>query len=171
MVACGQSQQLGQDHARLRVAVIVGLQPGKDQVELFVFDRGGKGLRGVERIQPDELVVFEMNRPIRALGQRLAQHLLRPRRTARDHDDLALVLLPLAQRLFQRVGIRLVHFVRNIFADPRAAFVQLERRIFLRHLLHANQDFQECDSLPLWLSRAVRKPVSINEHPLCGEMW
>ena len=45
--------------------------------------------------------------------------------------------------------IRLVHFVRHIFADPRAALVELQRCVFLRHLLHANQDLQENDSLPL----------------------
>ena len=92
---------------------------------------------------PTNFVVFQMNRAIRALGQRLAQHLLRPRRAAGDHDDFAFVLFPLPQRLFQRERVRLVHFVRNIFANPRAAFVELERRIFLRHLLHANQDFQD----------------------------
>ena len=102
----------------------------------------------IERVQPDELVVLQMNRAIRALGQRLAQHLLRPRRTAGDDDDFALVLFPLPQRLFEGVGVRLVDFVRDVFADPRAAFVELQRRVFLRHLLHANQNLQENDSLP-----------------------
>ena len=92
MVACGQPQQLGQNHAGLRVAVIVGLQPGEDQVKLFVFDGRGKGLGRVERIEADELVVFEMNGAIRALGQRLAQHLLGPRRTAGNDHHFAFVL-------------------------------------------------------------------------------
>ena len=52
------------------------------------------------------------------------------------------VLFLLAQRFFERVGVGLVHFVGNVFADPGGGFVELERCILLRHLLHANQDFQ-----------------------------
>src|SRR5579862_8047107 len=44
------SQQLRQDDARLRISVIVGLQPSEDKIKLFVFDRRRKRLRGVQGI-------------------------------------------------------------------------------------------------------------------------
>src|SRR6516165_526823 len=37
------AQQLGQDHAGLRVTVVVRLKTSEDQVELLVFDGGGEG--------------------------------------------------------------------------------------------------------------------------------
>ena len=117
------AQQFGEDHAGLRVSIIVGLQTGEDQVELFVLDRCGEGLRGVERVQPNELVVFEVNGTVRSLGKRFAQDLLCASRAAGDDDDLAVMLFPLAQGLFEGVGVRLVDFVRDVFANPRAAFV------------------------------------------------
>ena len=92
-----------------------------------------------------------MNRAIGALGQRFAQHLLGTRGTAGNHHDFALVLFALAERLFQRKSIGFVHFVGDVFANPRAAFVELERCIFLRHLLHADQDFQTSLLLPMTL--------------------
>ena len=70
------AQKLRQDDAGLRVSVVVGLQTGKDQVELLVFDGGGESLRGVERIKPDESVVLEVNGAVRALGESFAQNLL-----------------------------------------------------------------------------------------------
>jgi len=52
------------------------------------------------------------------------------------------VFFLLAKRLFQRVRVGLVHFVGDIFTDPGAGFVEFERGIFLRNLLHADQNFQ-----------------------------
>ncbi len=141
------AQEFGEDHSSLRIAVIVRLQAGKDEIELLVLDGGGDGLGRVEGVEADELVVFEVDGAIRALGQRLAQHLLGARRAARDHDYFSLMLFPLAQGFFERVGIGLIDFIGNIFADPGTGFVQLERRIFLRDLLHTDQNFQEEDSL------------------------
>src|SRR5205823_8933810 len=40
-----------------------------------------------------------------------------------------------------------------VFADPSAALIQLERRVLLRHLLHADQNLHNCSG----------KLVSINE--------
>ena len=140
------AQQLGQDHAGLGKAVVVGLQAGEDQVEVFVLDRSREGLRGIEGIEGNEAVAFQMDGAVGALGQRLAQNLLRARRAAGDDHYLAAMLFLLAQRLFQRVGVGLVHFVGNIVANPRAALVQLERRVFLRDLLHADQDLHQGSS-------------------------
>ena len=123
--------------------IIVGLQSGEDEVEAFVLDGRREGLSGVEGVERDEAVALEMNGAVGSLGQRLAQHLLRARRAAGDDHHLATVLFFLAQRLFQGVGVGLIHFVGNIFANPRAALVQLERRVFLRDLLHADQDLHQ----------------------------
>ena len=65
------AQQFRHDHAGLRVAVVVRLQAGEDEVELFVFDGRGEGLGDVEGVQPDKAVVFKMDGAVRALGQRL----------------------------------------------------------------------------------------------------
>jgi hypothetical protein len=48
------AQQFGEDHAGLGVAVIVGLQAGKDQIEFFVFDGRRKSPGGVEGIEADK---------------------------------------------------------------------------------------------------------------------
>ena len=134
------AQQLSQDDAGLGKAVVVRLQAGEDQVEGLVLNRRRERFGGVEGIEANESVAFEMDGAVGALGQRLAQNLLRARRAAGDDHDLAAVLFLLAQRLFQRVGVGLVHFVGNVVANPRAALVQLERRVLLRDLLHADQD-------------------------------
>ena len=153
------AQQLRQDHARLRVSIIVGLQSGKDQIELLVFDRRREGLRGVEGIQSDEVVVLEMNRAVRALGQRFAQHLLRPRRAGGDDHNLAFMLFPLAQRFFQRVRVRLVDLVRNVLADPGAASFNFSGASFCGTCF-MQPKFSRDDSLLPW---QPRKRVSINE--------
>src|SRR5437879_2567855 len=90
-------------------------------------------------------------------------HLLRPRRTARDHHNLAFMLLSLPQRLFERIGVRLVDLVGNVFANPRARVIELQGCILLRHLLHANQNLQENFSLDRWRASTTAKPVSIND--------
>ena len=96
----GPAQQFGQDDAGLRVAVVVRLQAGEDQVELFVFDGGGEGLGGVEGVEADEGIIFEVDGAVSALSQRLAQHLLGPGGTGGDGDDFSAMLLFLAERLF-----------------------------------------------------------------------
>jgi len=57
-----------------------------------------------------------------------------------------LFLLP--QSLFQCVSIGFVHFIRDVFADPRSAFIQLQRSIFLWDLLHAYQDLHPAPQTP-----------------------
>ena len=135
-----QSENLGQNHARLRISVIVRLQAGEDQVKFFILDGGRDRPRRVVGIEADKSSVLEMDRPVRAFRQRLAQNLQRPRRAGRQDDHLARMLFLLPQRLFERKRVRLIHFVGNIFADPRPRFIQLQRSVFLRYLLHANQN-------------------------------
>ena len=151
------AQQFRQHDAGLRVTVIVGLQAGKDQVEFFVFDSGGKGAGGIGGVQSNESVVFKMDGAVRALRQGFAQNLLGARGTGGDDDHFSAVLFFLAQRFFEREGVRFIDFVRNIFADPGAGLVQLERRIFLRHLLHADQNLHQSPEANV--SRVVNERV------------
>ena len=136
------AQQFRQDNAGLRVAVIVGLQAGEDQIEFFILDGRREGLRGIKGIESDEGIVFEVDGAVRALGQGFAQHLLRTRRAGSDDHHFSSMFFSLAQRFFEGESVGLVHFIRDVFADPGRSLVQLERCILLRHLLHANQDFQ-----------------------------
>jgi hypothetical protein len=131
----------GQDHAGLGIAVVVGLQASEDQVELFVFDGGGKGAGGIVGIEADEGIVFQMDSTVGTLGQGFAQHLAGTRRARGNYDHLATVLFLLAKRFFQGVGVGFVHFVGNVFADPGSGLVEFKRGIFLGDLLHAHQDF------------------------------
>src|SRR5271154_4427595 len=88
----------------------------------------------------DEAVVFEMDRPICALGESLAQYRLGAGRAGGDRDYLAAVLFLLSQRLFEGIGIGFVHFVRDVFANPGPGFIQLERRVFLGDLLDTDKN-------------------------------
>src|SRR5262249_1058038 len=108
------AEQLGEHNASLRVSVIIGLQASKNQIELLFFDSSGESLRGIEGIESDKRVVLEMNSAIGALGQCLAENLLRTRWPGGDHDHLAAVLLLLAQSLLERVGIGLINFVGDV---------------------------------------------------------
>ena len=69
------------------------------------------------------------------------RYLLCPRRPGGDDHHLAAVLFLLPQSLFQRVRVRLIHFIGHVLTNPRARFIQLERRILLRNLLNTNQYF------------------------------
>jgi hypothetical protein len=64
-----------------------------------------------------------MNGPVSAFRQGFAQHLLGARRTGGNHDNLSAMLFFLSQSLFQSVGIRLIHFVGNVFANPGTGLI------------------------------------------------
>ena len=83
-----------------------------------------------------------MNGAIGAFGQAFAENLLGAARARGDYNHLPAMLFLLPQRLFQRVGIRLVDLVGNVLVNPCTGLVQLQRRVFLRNLLHADQDLQ-----------------------------
>ena len=111
-----QPKALGEDHAGLRGALIVGLKAGQHKVEFLlahgVGERAGddKGICGDRR----EAIVLNVNGAIGAARQRFAQHLRRARRPGSADDDLAAMLLSQAKRLFERVGVGLVHLEAGI---------------------------------------------------------
>ena len=87
--------------------------------------------------------VLEASSPtnaVRAFCQRLAQNLLRPRRTGGNDDYFPTVLFLLAECFFERERVRFIHFVGDVLADPGTGLVQLERSVLLRHLFHADQN-------------------------------
>ncbi len=155
------SQQLRQHHAGLRVAVIVGLQAGEDQIKLLIFNCRRKCPRGVRRVQPHKTGILKMNGTVRALGQRLAKHLLRPRRPGGNGDHFPAMLFFLPQSFFERKRVRLIHFVRNILTNPSPRLIQLERRILLRNLLHAHQNLQGISDSECMRMRSINQAVSI----------
>src|SRR5215472_14684717 len=50
------------------------------------------------------------------------------------------VCFSFCRRASSRAYASLVHLVGNIFPDPCTRFIQLQRSILLRHLLHADQN-------------------------------
>jgi hypothetical protein len=113
----GPAEKFGEDDSGLRVSVVVRLQAGKNQVELLVFDCGGESFCGVEGVEADEGIVLQMNRAVGAFCQCLPQNLRGSRGAGRDYDDFSAMLLFLAQRFFERVGIRFVDFVGNVLGS------------------------------------------------------
>src|ERR1039458_1829465 len=106
-----------------------------------------------------------MNGAVGAFGQGFAQHLLGARRTGGDHHYFPAVLLFLSESFFQSVGIGLIHFVGNIFANPSAGFVKFKGDILLRDLLHADENFQRTAPCTiLWWE-------GTGQYKLAGNIW
>src|SRR6185503_7622284 len=71
--------------------------------------------------------------------QRLADDLRRPRRAGRADDHFPAVLLLQPQRLFQRVGVRLVQLEAGVLiADPGFLIVDAQLPLARHHLLHTD---------------------------------
>jgi hypothetical protein len=120
---------------RLR-QVALRLRPFLRERELDLYDLAGSPALRDYHTQLER--VFKVDGAVRPLGQGLAQYLLGARGTGCDYDHFSTVLLFLAQGFFEGKGVRLVDFVRHVFANPGAGLVQFEGRIFLRHLFHAD---------------------------------
>src|SRR5690349_11196075 len=88
-----------------------------------------------------------MNRAVCTAGQRLADHLSRPRRSSRHDNDFAGVLLFETKRLFERVGVRLVQLEAGILvADPALVLVNAKLPLSGDNLFDTDGDFHA--SLP-----------------------
>src|SRR4030095_384094 len=62
--------------------------------------------------------------------------------TGRADDDFAAVFFPKPQRLFERIGVGLVHLIAAVlFADPRLCVVEPRLPLSRRDLLDANRNF------------------------------
>ena len=78
------AEPLGQHRPELRVALVVGLQPGEDQVEPLLAHRVGDGGAAAAAIGARQGVVLDVDGAVGAAGQRLADHLLHAGRAGRD---------------------------------------------------------------------------------------
>ena len=100
--------------------------------------------------------VFDVNRAVGAAGQRFADHLLHARRAGRADHHFAAVLLAQAQRLFERVGVGLVHLVADVLlANPRLVVVQARLPLARGHLLDANGNFHDRQPLSNLLNNSA----------------
>src|SRR4029077_14109729 len=86
-------------------------------------------------------IVFDVDGAIGDARERFANYLGDARRPRGADDDLAAVLLLEAQRLLERVLIRLVHLEGAILlADPGLAVVETRLPLARRDLLDADGD-------------------------------
>ena len=136
---CGvrQAENLSKDYARLSISIVVRLQSRHDEVSILITNCFCQNARGSEGRKVHNLVANHMNCAIGAARQRVFDHALRalwPHRN--DHDFAAHFFLD-AQRFFERIAIRLVHFERQIgFFDPGEIFIDAQDRVLVRDLLH-----------------------------------
>ena len=143
---CGvrKAEQFGEQHAGLAETLVVALQAGEDQIELFVFDCGSQRTRGRQRIEFVELIVGNVDSAVGAFGQSFFDGLFGAVGTHGDGHDFAALFFFQAQGFFEREAVRLIRFEADVgFADPRAAFDDGERRILGGNLFDADSDFQE----------------------------
>ena len=97
----GQAEQLGNNDAGLAQSQVFRLQAGQHQVGILRLDGRGQQPRHAQRIASRQIVADDMDCPVRALGQRLADgraHALRPRADddhSRRRADFPSVAAPL----------------------------------------------------------------------------
>ena len=120
IVECGMLQPLGQHDADLRVALIVGLQSGEDEIETLVRHGRGQRRRGDRGVSAGQRLVLDVDGPVRAARQRFPDDLLHARGSGGAHHHFPAVLLAQPERFLQRVGVGFVQFVAGVLlADPR----------------------------------------------------
>src|SRR4030095_13328156 len=133
-----QAQAFSQYNACLGETHVVGLQTGQDQVEALFAHGLRKSSGHTKGIRTAEAVVFDVDRPIGAAGKSFTNDLRDPRWTSRADDDFAAVFLFEPQRLFERVGVGLVHLVGRVgLTNPGLGFVKAWLAIPRRVLLDA----------------------------------
>ena len=138
------AEPLGEDDTDLAEALVVGLEPGQHEVELFVRHRRGKRVSDDERIGGGQRIRLDVDGAIGAARQRLANHLADAGGAGRADDDLPTVLLLEPQRLFERIGIRLVELEAGVaVANPRAAIGDSQLPLTGDDLLDANRNFHD----------------------------
>jgi len=136
-----QAELFSEDHPSLAKARIVRLQAGQDEVVLFPTD--GCGKRGGSRVSVgfDKAIVFDVDASVGPLGERFAQRGGGPRRAGGHGHHLSPVLFLEPQRLFERVGVRLVHLEgQAIVAHPCRALVKADHGVPRHDLLNADKD-------------------------------
>ena len=99
-------------------------------------------LRYAEGVALVQVVGFDVNGAVCALGKSFADGGADALGPCAEHDDFAAVLLPELQRFFQCVGVRLVHGVLQVgLFDPFSGAVDADLRIALGDLFDGYDDF------------------------------
>ena len=137
------AEPLGEDDADLAEALIVGLQAGEDEIELLVLHRRGERVGDARTRRPlasaSSSTWIARSAP-RASASRIT---CATRAGPAEHDhDFAAVLLLEPQRLFERVGVRLVHLEAGVLiADPGLRVVEAGLPLAGGDLLDADGNF------------------------------
>ena len=105
-----QAQNFRENNPRLRIAVIIRLEPGHDEVRLLIANRPCEHAGGGEGRQVNHVVANDMNCSISAARQSVFDDTLSPLRSHGNDDDFAANFFLDPQRFFQRVTVRLVDF-------------------------------------------------------------
>jgi hypothetical protein len=106
-----------------------------------------------QRVEGREVVEFDVDGAVGALGESLAQRRSDALGPQADDDDLAAILLLQLERFFEGVGVGLVDGVGQIvFVDPLSAWREGDLGVALGNL------FNRCDDL----HGRVRAPVKMN---------
>ncbi len=158
IVACGMPELLGKDDADLAEALVVGLQAGEHQVELLVANRVRQRIGDDERVGCRQRVGLDVDGAIGATGERFAQHLRGPSRAGRHDHHFPAVLLLQPQRLFERVGVRLVQFEAGVLVtDPGLPLVHAQLPLARDDLFDTDGDLHsfQLPALSSQLSSAI----------------
>src|SRR5258708_26757759 len=111
--------------------------------------------------------MLDVDGPLGAARQRLANDRLHAGRSGRADHHFAGVLFPQPQRLLQRVGIGLVHLVAGVLlANPRLLIVQAWLPFAGRDLLDADCNLHTIRTSPSHASETqrilfTRRPVTV----------
>jgi hypothetical protein len=142
MVACGIPNISAITTPVCPQAEIVGLQPRQDQVGLLRGNRRGEEAGHAERVEFCQIVGFDVDRTVSALGQRFPNGLPGTLRSGAEHNHFAAVLFLEQQGRFQRVRVRLIDLKAEIlFRKPLAARINVDAGIPHGNLLHRHYDF------------------------------
>ena len=125
-----QPEQLGQNHAGLPVAQVVGLQAGEDKIRRFGLDGGGQQTRAPKRIEGAH-VFFDVDGAVGAFGQGFTNGLRGALGPGAERNHFAAVFFLQLQRRFQGISVGLVDFVARSASSihlPDAAMRNCESR-------------------------------------------
>ena len=138
IVACGMPSPQRAPR-RPAESLIIGLQTGEHEIDLFILDRRGERASNRVRVGRRQAVRFHVHGTIGAPRQRFPDHLRRPRGSGRADDHLAAVLLLEAQRLLERIRVRLVELEAGVLvANPGPGVVDTELPLARHDLLDAH---------------------------------
>ena len=138
------AELLGEHHAHLRKALVVGLQAREDEVDFFRSQTCGQRRRCREGIRGGQVLAVHMNGAVGAARERFAQDLRHARGAGRNHDHFPAVLLAQPQGFFQGVSVWLVELpARFTIANPGPRVVDADLHLACHYLFDADNNDHE----------------------------